>query len=173
MSVITEKDLKKWKKLAYVVTGEQENSCSYYADEILSYVCSKLEGKEIISLDNYVFISLKNRYFTLIEQEKSKQLKIKTYSKEYIKVTEEFDDFDEETYQDIDDVVQCKLESIYECYDKNFNTFEKQLYFIYFVKGLSERNIVEKTGISRYTIRKKIKEIKNKIIKYYDSKNNK
>lgn len=167
---IKESDLKKWRKLAYIITNEREDTSSYYAEEILSYVLNNLKNQKIDNLDNYVFISLKNRYLTVLDQENTKRKRDKVFIRDYEVLNNEIDDFDVETLQDKDNRIQGKLEAIIETYDKILDTFEKQLFFIYFVKGLSERDIVEKTSISRYTIRKKIKEIKDKIKNHYDTK---
>jgi DNA-directed RNA polymerase specialized sigma24 family protein len=67
--------------------------------------------------------------------------------------------------------IQDKLTSITNIYD-SLNTFDKQLYFVHYVKGISQRQISRETGIKLGVIQYRFKMIKEKIINDYKIKQN-
>lgn len=166
MYKVTKKDLKRWRTMSEVITENDTQT----SDEILSRVIEKLDfNAPIKNLDGFVFISLRNCFYNMKESERVERKRFKRFETKYKENNSELED----EYDVKSDLVrQEKLELISKCYDKVFDTFEKQLYYIYFIKGLSERDIASQSGITRYTIRLKIAEIKNKI-KEYVTKNSK
>jgi len=169
---INNKNIKRWSVLSLVITEHSD----YYADECLSKVLEQLRKKleknpEFKITDNYVFISLKNTYLNMLEREnvqsrKKMSLNESTYFDEV-----NFIETDLEKLQEVDDEMQSKLEAISGAYSEVLNTFEQQLFYIHFKKGISQRQISRDTNINVMVINNKISKIKTKIKEYY-AKNN-
>jgi DNA-directed RNA polymerase specialized sigma24 family protein len=169
---LTQKQYRHWRIKALVITGNDE----YYADEILHYVLNKI-NKKLLSYpdfevtDNYIFISLKNTYFYMLGKEETL---LKNKKKYFEYQTNNFDGCDI-NFEDIDElkindkIKQDKLMAMNYVYDNILNVFERKLFYIHLINGMSQREISKQSGLSLSIIHYRIKQIKQKIKNYYES----
>jgi hypothetical protein len=80
---------------------------------------------------------------------------------------ERFSDYDID-YEKLDNIIQEKLDSISDAYDI-LSPIEQKLFYIHFIKNVKIIEISRQTNISQTTIFLRIKKIKEKIRKYYES----
>jgi DNA-directed RNA polymerase specialized sigma24 family protein len=99
----------------------------------------------------------------------------KRFAEEYQhfkKIEEEESETKEETEIKKEEIeIQHKLTSVTNVYDQ-LNQFDKQLYYVHYVKGISQRQISRETGIKLGVIQYRFKMIKEKIITNYNNKQN-
>jgi RNA polymerase sigma factor (sigma-70 family) len=159
---ITNKQINRYKVQAMVIANENH----YYADEILSKVMQKIMKKmeatpEFVLTDNFVFISLRNAYIDMLRAEK-----VQNNKKTFLIHKDEYET-DIEELKEVHRVKDNKLNAITKTYDEVLNSFEQKLYYLHFVRALSQRQISRDTGIGLMTINNRINKIKTKIREYY------
>jgi DNA-directed RNA polymerase specialized sigma24 family protein len=97
----------------------------------------------------------------------------KRFAEEYHhfkKLEEEETEIKEETEIREEEIeIQTKLNTITNVYDQ-LNQFDKQLYYVHYVKGISQRQISRETGIKLGVIQYRFKMIKEKIITNFNNK---
>jgi DNA-directed RNA polymerase specialized sigma subunit len=92
--------------------------------------------------------------------------------KHFKKIEEEETETKEDTEIKKEEVeTQNKLNTITNVYDQ-LNQFDKQLYYVHYVKGISQRQISRETGIKLGVIQYRFKMIKEKIITNFNNKQN-
>lgn len=165
---ISEKDYKRYKKLAIIISGGDD----YYADEILSEVLFKfIRNKITILNDNYIYTALNNMYIELVyrKEKKSRENLIIFYPgrEENSTSIENIEDSNIKYDINIDIDNEYKKQAINNICLK-LDIFHKTLYIEHLVKGLSQREISRRTGISLSVIHNRIKIVKSKIKKEYD-----
>jgi RNA polymerase sigma factor (sigma-70 family) len=165
--IITEKDYKKWLNMSKIICSNKE-----VAEEILQELLLNMIEKNITTPDkvndSYIFMSLKNRFLNYIKKEKNR--KIDYVDNENINLTELLEDTTQP--EDIQELIKKNLED----QDKlniitetilQLESYDKKLYQLHFIWGLSQREIAKKIGISHMTINMRINKIKDKIkLKY-------
>lgn len=155
---ITDKDYKRWLNMSVIICGNKE-----VAEDILQELLLNLLEKNnshINVLDNYIFISLKNRYINFNKKDK------KTIKEELIEVQDDF------TNDDLDCLIQKNIEDQekIDCITKTIlklPSYDRKLYQLHFIWGLSQREIAKKIGISHMTINMRVNKIKEKIRNNY------
>tara|TARA_R110000782_G_scaffold21621_1_gene57990 strand:- start:406 stop:936 length:531 start_codon:yes stop_codon:yes gene_type:complete len=169
---ITTKQYNRWLKLASVV-AEGNN---YYAEEILQElmvkIVLKLQSQPSFEItENYIFSSLKNRYINMMRKEINTS-KMKCFYKDstsnIIKINGEMINNQEEYTYDIEnDLTTDKKKQVMENIALKLNYFDKQLYILHFIKGVSQRQISRESELTLAIIHERIKKIKNKIKEEY------
>jgi RNA polymerase sigma factor (sigma-70 family) len=160
-----EKNYKKWHNFAKIITSNKE--CEDLLHDVLVKLLIKYpEYTPEKYNDNFIFITLKNTFLTKI-------------SKNKIDTNSDVDELlelvvieDEITIEDItnkDIIFQEKID----CISKtilSLNQFERKLYQLHYVYGLSQRKIAREIGVSHLSINSRINKIKEKIKENYDRK---
>jgi len=123
---------------------------------------------------NYVYAltTMKNMFLQKLQKENRNFRKI--FPEEYIHLNQNESVTTEEEMkelQDKDKEFQSKIDSIGQVYNQ-LNTFDKQLYYLHYVKGLSQRHISRETKIHYQTIYYRFILIKEKITQYHKNKEN-
>jgi len=145
--IITEKDYKKWLNMSKIICSNKE-----VAEEILQELLLNMIEKNITTPDkvndSYIFMSLKNRFLNYIKKEKNR--KIDYVDNENINLTELLEDTTQP--EDIQELIKKNLED----QDKlniitetilQLESYDKKLYQLHFIWGLSQREIAKKIGI--------------------------
>lgn len=152
--IITDKDYHRWLNMSYIICGNKQ-----IAEDILQELLLNMLEKNnshINVMDNYIFISLKNRYLNYIS--KSKRIEYK----EIEDIEDHFtnDDINVLIDKDFDD--ERKIEVITKTILK-LPSYDMKLYQLHFIWGLSQREIAKRIGISHMTINMRVNKIKEKI----------
>ena len=161
---ITGSQYKKWLNMSKVICSDDQMAQDILQD-LLLYFLEKETPEEKIN-DNYIFMSLKNRFLTHLNKEKKTQV--------------EFDTYKHQTWEEIDlDAIQedeadalLMLESIKEVLG-SLRSYEQKLWTLHHMYDLSQRYIARETGITHVAINKRINNIKEKIKLKYDGKKEK
>jgi RNA polymerase sigma factor (sigma-70 family) len=158
---ITEKNYKKWLNYARIITNNKES------DDLLHDLFIRLitynTDPNIIN-DNYIFISLKNLFLMRLKKDKIELEEEDTLTSLEAQETEL------EAILIEDNKKQSKLDCISNTI-LSLNQFERKLYQLHFIYGLSQRKIAREIGVSHLSINQRINKIKQKIIKNYESEN--
>ena len=151
LNKLIETNYKKWLKLSKIICTHK----NIKADDVLHELIIKILEKDVDVeklTDSYIFISLRNTF--LIE--------IKNYNKlNNIVYQEQEDNVIEELYEN-DKELQDKLDKL-SIKVMKLNVFERKLYQLHFIHGISQREISRNINVSHLTIWKKIQKIKEKI----------
>lgn len=151
--MIDEKRYNRWLNFANVICNNKEQ-----AKDTLQEFCVNILEKQIPEErlnDNYVFISLRNTFLTLN--------KVNSRYTDPIKNEQTYEEEDHELiYSDM----QSKHKVIEEVI-QSLRPYEKQLYVLHFIYGISQREIARESGIGIGPIFKRIKKIKTKINEKY------
>jgi RNA polymerase sigma factor (sigma-70 family) len=126
--------------------------------------------------DSYIFISLKNRFLNYLNKEKNRKIDyIDRYSywwsgdeanlTELLEDTTQPEDIEELIKKNFED--QDKLNVITETI-LSLASYDKKLYQLHLIWGLSQREIAKKIGVSHMTINQRINKIKDKIKSNYE-----
>lgn len=163
-----DKNYNKWLKFSKIITNNK-SADDLLQDFVLIILEKKIPNEKLT--DNYVFVSLKNMFLTRIkkkkieieelDQEKENSVLIENYLSVELK---------EELISD-DSIMQNKIDVITETV-LSLNQFERKLYQLHFIYGLSQRKIAREIGVSHLTINQRINKIKQKIKDNYDRKQN-
>jgi len=112
--------------------------------------------------DNLVFISIRNYFINDIKKRK-KDL----FSKVEIEYMEDFDNLEDEYNIYKDNEKNLKEETI-EIVTNTLNFFDKNLYQLYFIEGLSLRKIGKLLDVDHLVIFREVNKIKDKYHKNYE-----
>lgn len=159
MNKIIELNYKKWLNFSKIITNNKE------AEDLLHNLIIILIEKNVCQTkinDNYIFISLRNLFLTRTTSKKNKMidsnLDISVELESVVNTNEwdieEFIKNDNETQKKIDCITNTIL---------NLNQFERKLYQLHFIYGLSQRKIAREIDVSHLTINQRINKIKQKI----------
>jgi DNA-directed RNA polymerase specialized sigma24 family protein len=147
----------------------------YAKDLVQDFILKMLEkGKGDLEINSgYTFKGLRLLFLEEMYIENAQFRK--RFAEEYQhfkKIEEEESETKEETEIKKEEIeIQHKLTSVTNVYDQ-LNQFDKQLYYVHYVKGISQRQISRETGIKLGVIQYRFKMIKEKIIINYNNKQN-
>ena len=167
MSNFIDKNYKKWHNYAKIITNNKEAEDLLH-NMIIVFIQKELPDEKMS--DNYVFISLRNSFLTRTTSKKGKMIDTNldvSVELESVVNTNELDI--EQMIQD-DIIKQSKLDCISNTVIK-LNQFERKLYQLHFIYGLSQRKIAREIGVSHLTINQRINKIKQKIKQNYGPTN--
>jgi RNA polymerase sigma factor (sigma-70 family) len=154
---ITDKDYKRYKRMAIVITSGNVEEAEDLLQDVLLKFCEKETDDEKLT-DNYIFISLKNKF---IDGTKKIKNNIEFEDYQNINISDEDDDeFIERLNKENKD--WAKLQQIKNNISK-LNHFEKMLFELVVIKDIKQIRIAEKTGLSKSLISARFQEIKNKL----------
>jgi RNA polymerase sigma factor (sigma-70 family) len=152
---ITDKEYKRYKRMAIVITsGDLEQAEDLLQDVLLKFCEKETENEKLT--DNYVFISLKNKFYN-----NNRGLKNTIEYEDYknLEITEE-NEYEDRVMRENEQ--EKKLLKIKENISK-LDYFEKMLFELVVIKNIKQVRIAEKTGLSTSLISDKFKKIKNKL----------
>lgn len=158
---ITQRDYVRYKRLSMVITSNKTEEAEDLLQDVLLKIIEKQIPEEKLT-DEYIFISLKHTWLNKQRKENNKP---------FIDVEEVYEQEDT-TPEDLsvlikkEEVIQDKLDAISSIY-KSLPIFDKQLFFIHFMEGISQRRISRETDIGMTTINNKINNIKDRIKRNY------
>ena len=137
------------------------------AEEVLQELLLNMIEKNITDdrvNDSYIFMSLKNRFLNHIKKEKNRKIDYvdseDTNLTELLEDTTQPEDLQELIKKNLED--QEKINVITETI-LQLESYDKKLYQLHMIWGLSQREIAKKIGISHMTINMRINKIKDKI----------
>jgi len=157
---IDDKTYKRWANLAKVICSDKDMAEDILHNLLLALIEKKVDEDKIN--DNYIFISLRNRFLAHINKES------KTKDGIPIDLVEEESDHE---LQEQEHELQSKLLSI-EQVVFGLRSYEQKLYALHFIHGVSQRQIARETGIGLSAINKRIVKIKSKIKAHHNGKEN-
>jgi len=139
--------------------------------DLLINILEKNMSDKIIILDNYIFMSLKNRFTNFIRSQKNKKKDEKYTDLELNDGTELLEDFS--TPEDLELLIEQNIEDqhkidIITMTVLKLPSYDMKLYQLHFIWGLSQREIAKRIGISHMTINMRINKIKVKIKENYE-----
>lgn len=161
---LTQKELNKLNIYAITIVQDEE----YAKDVVQDFILKMLEsGKGDLEINcSYTYQGLRLLFLEEIYVQNANFRK--RFHQEYIhfKSLEEQDDINE--IESTNNNTQKKLDIITKTYDE-LNTFDRQLYYIHFTKGYSQREIARQTTIKLGVIKYRFKKIKELINKNYEN----
>lgn len=157
---MTQKDWNKLKAYAIAIVNDED----YANDLVQDFLIKMLEnGKGDLNINSgYTFKGLR---LLFLEEIYIKNADFrKRFSDEYkhFKQMEEDAEEDETIILQKDKQTQLKIDAATQVYDQ-LNVFDKQLYVVHYIKGISQRQISRETGIKLGTVQYRFKLIKQKI----------
>jgi RNA polymerase sigma factor (sigma-70 family) len=158
-----DKNYKKWLNYAKIITNNKEAEDLLH-DMIIVFIEKDLPDEKMS--DNYVFISLRNSFITRVTSKNNNMIDTNldiSFELESVINTNEWD-IEQMIQEDI--TKQSKLDCITNTI-LNLNQFERKLYQLHFIYGLSQRKIARSIGVSHLTINTRINKIKQKIKNNY------
>lgn len=165
--IVTEKDYKKWSNMSKIICSNKE-----IAEEVLQELLLNMIEKNITDdrvNDSYIFMSLKNRFLNYLKKEKNRKIDYvdseDTNLTELLEDTTQPEDLQELIKKNLED--QEKINVITETI-LSLASYDKKLYQLHMIWGLSQREIAKKIGISHMTINMRINKIKDKIKSNYE-----
>lgn len=159
-----DKNYKKWLNYSKIITSNKES------DDLLHSLIIKIIEREIpldkIN-DNYIFISLKNSFLTRTTSKKNNMIDSNLDVSIQLENVVNTNELDIEKMIQEDIIKQKKLDCITNTILK-LNQFERKLYQLHYIYGLSQRRIAKEIGCSHLTINQRINKIKQKIKNNYE-----
>jgi len=139
--------------------------------DLLINILEKNMSDKIIILDNYIFMSLKNRFTNFIRSQKNKKKDEKYTDLELNDGTELLEDFS--TPEDLELLIEQNIEDqhkidIITMTVLKLPSYDMKLYQLHFIWNMSQREIAKRIGISHMTINMRINKIKAKIKENYE-----
>lgn len=165
INTLTTKELNKLILYASVIVKNED----YAKDLVQEFILKQLEkGNGDMEINSgYTFKGLKLLFLEDLYIANADFRKRFSGEYEYFKSMEE--DVNEEELIEKENKIQLKLKSMTEVYNK-LNSFDQKLYYIHYIKGISQRKIARETGINLSVIQYRFSLIKKKILKEYNSK---
>ena len=167
--IITEKMYKRWLNFSYVVCSNRDIGADILQDVILGMLEKEMIDDRIT--DNYMFISIKNKYLNYLKKNKKK-----IEDDKHLNLYENDNDIEDTTsYNDLECLLeknildQKKLDILTDTI-LSLDCYEKKLYQLHFIWGYSQRFISRKIGVNHLTINNKINKIKIKIKENYEKR---
>jgi RNA polymerase sigma factor (sigma-70 family) len=161
---ITESQYKKWLNLSKIICSNDQIAQDILQDLLLNFLEKEVSEDKIN--DNYVFISLKNRFLTYLNKES------KTRDEFNSAIYQVEDETDIKALEEQDEENKLMLESIKEVL-ASLRSYEQKLWTLHHMYDLSQRHIARETGITHVAINKRINNIKEKIKLVYNGKKEK
>lgn len=163
---ITQKELNKLNLYASVIVKDED----YAKDLVQNFLLKQLEkGQGDMEINSgYSFKGLKLLFLEDLYIANAEFRKRFAGEYEYFKKME--DETDEEELLEKENQTQRKLKLLNKVYN-TLNSFDKKLYTIHYIKGMSQRQIARETGIKLSVIQYRFKLIKTKILQYEKENN--
>lgn len=160
---MTQLEYNEWKKMAkFVIVNSKFHSVNLDndADDLVHNLYIRFNkynvNKQEIN-DSYVYMSLKNLHNDTIRIKINEQNKFSTLDENL--------DREEEYYDLVEDAKrQERLYSINKALTTMCDEY-KQIYYLYFIKGMSQQKIADNIGMSKTFIQNRVSDIKNIIRK--------
>lgn len=166
---LTQKQLNKLQLYAQCIVNDEDYAKDLVQDFLLKMLEKGKGDQEINS--GYTFKGLRLLFLEEIYIENAAFRKRFTEEYKHFKKIEEDEEENEEI--EIKEIeTQAKLNIITNVYD-TLNQFDKQLYYVHYIKGISQRQISRETQIKLGVIQYRFKMIKEKIINNYNKENDK
>jgi len=159
-----DKNYKKWLNYAKIITSNKEAEDLLH-DMIIVFIQKELPDEKMS--DNYVFISLRNSFLTRTTSKKNNMIDTNLDISFELESVINTNELDIQKMIIDDNTTQKKLDCITNTI-LNLNQFERKLYQLHFIHGLSQRKIAREIGVSHLTINQRINKIKQKIKDNYD-----
>jgi RNA polymerase sigma factor (sigma-70 family) len=154
-----DKNYKKWLNYAKIITSNKEAEDLLH-DMIIVFIQKELPDEKMS--DNYVFISLRNSFLTRTTSKKNNMIDTNLDVSIELESVINTNELDIQKMIIDDNTTQKKLDCITNTI-LNLNQFERKLYQLHFIHGLSQRKIAREIGVSHLTINQRINKIKQKI----------
>lgn len=147
-------DYKRYKNMAVVICNGDNNMADDLLQDTLLYFMEKNIESEKLT-DNYIFMSLKNRYLNNVTRGKKFDDNVNL---------NELEVFDEnlEDKKILEDDNYSKLMLVKNNISK-LNEFEKLLFSLVIIKNIKQSDISKKTGLSRSLLSYRYVRLKNKL----------
>lgn len=172
INTITTKELNKLNLYAKCIVNDEDYAKDLVQDFILKMLEKGKGDQEINS--GYTFKGLRLLFLEECYIENAQFRKRFAEEYQHFKKIEEESETETKEPSEIkleEIQTQTKLNTITNVYDQ-LNQFDKQLYYVHYVKGISQRQISRETGIKLGVIQYRFKMIKEKIITNYNNKQN-
>jgi len=171
--IVTEKDYKRWSNMSKIICSNRE-----IAEEVLQELLLNMIEKNITDdrvNDSYIFMSLKNRFLNYIKKEKNRKIDYvdsdcgETFFSTITRATNLTEPLEDTTQpEDLQELIKKNLEdqekiNVITETILQLESYDKKLYQLHMIWGLSQREIAKKIGISHMTINMRINKIKDKI----------
>lgn len=166
---ITQQEFEEYRKCARIIANNYEEAEELLQDTMLR-IC-ELKLPEEKQNKNYYFILMKNLYLNKKSKEKVRS-KITNHTLEFnddIYNTQEHET-NIELIKQVDSALQDKLNTITAVYD-TLPTYDKQLFSLHFIEGISQRKISRETGLGVMPIFYRVQKIRNKIKEAHNNSN--
>lgn len=164
MNKLIELNYKKWLNFSKIITNNKE------AEDLLHNLIIILIEKNVCQTkinDNYIFISLRNLFLTRTTSKKNNMIDSNLDVSIQLENVVNTNELDIEKMIQEDITKQKKLDTISKTII-SLNQFERKLYQLHFIYGLSQRRIAREIGVSHLTINQRINKIKQKIKDNYE-----
>jgi len=165
-----EMDNKRYKKLllyAGTIVDDEDDAKDLLQEFLLVMLEKDIEFNYV-----YALTTMKNMFLQKLQ--KDNRLFRKIFPEEYTHLNQNESITTEEDIEEIkehDELLQTKIDSVGEVYN-HLNVFDKQLYYLHYVKGLSQREIARQSQINFPTINYRFVGIKEKILQHHKNKQN-
>ena len=160
--IITDKDYKRWSNMSKVICNNREVAEEILQELLLNMIENNRTNPDKLN-DSYIFMSLKNRFLNYIRDNANR--KMDYVNSELLEDTTQPEDLLELIKKNLED--QDKINIITETI-LELESYDKKLYQLHFIWGLSQREIAKKIGISHMTINMRVNKIKDKIKDRYE-----
>jgi DNA-directed RNA polymerase specialized sigma24 family protein len=175
--MITDQQYNKWLKLSIVICNNKQTAKDVLHELLITIIENDIEKEKLN--DNYIFISLRNRYLKHINSEKKyngNTVLINNDSEQIFSNLKDIDvnELDTNNNDYIDHYLVAsqhtsKLKSI-ESVVMTLREYDQNLYKLHFIYKISQRKISRETGITLRSINNSINKIKIKIKKHHYEK---
>jgi RNA polymerase sigma factor (sigma-70 family) len=163
----------KYKKYALIHTSGNDIEADDLVQDTLVQILDKLSQNKLKPeqiTDNLVFIIIKNRFLNNKSRDKVRNEINNKIDEELVDYYYGDEDLNIPILQQQDNIIQNKLNTISDIISK-LPSYEQKLFYLHFIKGISQRKISKETGIGIMPIFYRINKIKNLIKnKYNESK---
>lgn len=166
--IITDKDYKRWSNMSKIICSNKEIAEEILQELLLNMIENGRTNPDKLN-DSYIFMSLKNRFLNYIKKEKNRKMDYvdsdDTNLTELLEDTTQTEDLEILLQKSLEDQEKINIitETILE-----LESYDKKLYQLHFIWGLSQREIAKKIGISHMTINMRVNKIKDKIKLRYE-----
>ena len=169
MMEITQKEWNKLLVYAKIIVGGDEDEAQDLLQNFLLFMVENSSKYPDVN-NGFCFKTMKNAF--LLEIQKNNRQFRKNFYIEYFNKEDELTTPEElEDIINLDKEKQVKLNTIAETYDE-LQTYDQQLYYLHYIKGMSQRQIAKETTIKLIQIHYRLKKIKEKIIDNFNTKQN-
>lgn len=168
--IITDKDYKRWSNMSKVICNNREIAEEILQELLLNMIENNRTNPDKLN-DSYIFMSLKNRFLNYIRDNANRKMDYvnsdDTNLTELLEDTTQTEDLEILLQKSLED--QEKINIITEAI-LELESYDKKLYQLHFIWGLSQREIAKKIGISHMTINMRVNKIKDKIKSRYEQR---